>query len=265
MKYINLFSLLLLFCCLTISTESVLAQDELNTARQITEPEEQPSVILPVEQRSEPVLEWQDDATLTAGPPLLEPLQPSSQEGSTTRSVIELPAAEAASQDPYDLDSLEPVSPALPEMDFPYRQPIGPIAPQNSLKPALPFSPSEPTEPVLPADPISPAAPVSRPTLGVVGRPIEGWGFEIQSVVPGSVAARMRLEPGDVILAVNGKRSCSAASITQQLLYSTGHRDGQGVVLIDNVRARQARTVKTCRGSYSAPSRLRFQKIGFQF
>ena len=152
---------------------------------------------------------------------------------------------------PNELDSLEPAGPKLPEMNFPYQLPDEQSAPQDSLR-------------ELPQNSLKPALPVSKPTLGVMGQPVEGWGFAVQSVLPNSPAARMRLEPGDVILSVNGERVCSANSITSQLLYSDSQQSGTGVLVIDNVRFRSNVTVRTCRGSYSRPSKKRFQKIRFQ-
>ena len=77
-----------------------------------------------------------------------------------------------------------------------------------------------------------------RPQLGVVGEVVRGWGFKIVDVIPGTAAARMQLERGDVILKINGQCVSSVNSIEQQLLRSVGEFSGQGVIKIDNVRGR---------------------------
>ena len=77
-----------------------------------------------------------------------------------------------------------------------------------------------------------------RPQLGVAGELVRGWGVKIVEVIPGSVAARMQLERGDVILNINGRCVSSIRSIEQQLLRSAGEFGGQGIIKIDNVRGR---------------------------
>lgn len=222
-----------------------------------------PEVRLPPQSQS-PILEWQGDGELPSYPladaqpvqpaRIDQPALPGAQADVETETLME-----SESQSPYVHDSLEPAAPAAPEMDFPYRQPseqvlpqdIPQSSPQNSLKPALPVA--------------RPALPVARPTLGVTGQPVEGWGFAIQSVLPNSPAARMRLAPGDVIMSINGTRVCSPESIARQLLRSSNQQGGTGILVVDNVDFRNTvSVVRTCRGSYSRPSNMRFQRVRFQ-
>lgn len=93
------------------------------------------------------------------------------------------------------------------------------------------------------------------PRLGVVGRMIDGRGFGILEVVPGSVAAGMRLERGDIITAINGQSIDSMEDIFCELSNSMQYYRGVGILEIDNVRHRHA----SCHSSNS----LRFQKLRF--
>ena len=168
------------------------------------------------------------------------------QGSGTNQQIIDLPIEAAPQLSPADdqlFDSLAPGQPVPPTTP-------GIVVPdQDQLDPQIRLKP----------DVVTP-----RPNLGIYGRPIRGWGFAVQSVVPNSVAARMRLEPGDVILAVNGQPAGSAEVITEQLLISTQQNNGCGTVLIDNVRARNQRPVRTCNGYSRTNNRLRYQKLRFQ-
>lgn len=105
-----------------------------------------------------------------------------------------------------------------------------------------------------------PALP-NRAVLGVYGTMVDGWGFKISAVATGSAAARMKIEPGDVIVKINGTSVTSVNSIQQQLRRSIESNGGTGTILIDNVRSR----VKTsCQHSGSVRTCLRFQTIRFR-
>ncbi len=89
-----------------------------------------------------------------------------------------------------------------------------------------------------PAAPLTGRQNLPHPQLGVAGELVPGWGFRVTHVLPGSAAARMQLERGDVILNINGRCVSSIRSIEQQLLRSAGEFEGQGIIKIDNVRGR---------------------------
>ncbi len=101
---------------------------------------------------------------------------------------------------------------------------------------ALPETPTQP--PLVPETHHRPRLTPQRPQLGVAGAIVPHWGFRIVEVLPGSAAERMQLEPGDVILNINGHTVCSVAAIVRELNQSVGHYGGQGVIIIDNVRGR---------------------------
>ena len=105
-----------------------------------------------------------------------------------------------------------------------------------------------------------PPAPVpATPHLGVAGTMVRGWGFQIHQVLPNSPAARMQLEPGDVILNINGRRVDSVETIACALRQSQSQLKGRGLLQIDNVRARR----QTCgyRGTSPQPARYIWLKF----
>ena len=82
--------------------------------------------------------------------------------------------------------------------------------------------------------------PIPPPTMGVRG--IEGYGIvEVTSVVYGSAADRLGLEPGDYILEINGHKIESLNCISEALRSAALNDRGQIRVLIDNVRSRYSR------------------------
>lgn len=97
------------------------------------------------------------------------------------------------------------------------------------------------------------------PYLGALGRIVPGWGFVIKAVVPDSAAARMQLEPGDVILSINGRRATSMKRIYWELSRSSSEFGGKGLVYIDNVRGRQQRC--GYRGTLSGQERFLLLKF----
>lgn len=56
-----------------------------------------------------------------------------------------------------------------------------------------------------PARCVVPMSSNGQPLLGFMGVMIYGQGLEVQSVNPGSLAAQIGLEPGDLITAINGQ------------------------------------------------------------
>ena len=106
---------------------------------------------------------------------------------------------------------------------------------------------------------VPPTPAPQTPHLGVAGTMVRGWGFQIQQVLPHSAAARMNLEPGDVILNINGRRVDSAETIACAIRYSQNELGGRGLLRIDNVRARQ----HTCgyRGASPQPARYIWLKF----
>ena len=97
--------------------------------------------------------------------------------------------------------------------------------------------------------------------LGILGTMEDGWGFKIRAVMKGSAAESMKLEPGDVIVLVNGERVTSHQVIKQQLRLSMLQNSGKGMVFIDNVRGR---ATNNCKHSGAVQCGLRFQSIRFQ-
>jgi len=61
--------------------------------------------------------------------------------------------------------------------------------------------------------PPTPAAPVSW--IGIAMNPSTEGGVEIQSVVPGGPAAGSGLEPGDLVVAVDGQPVANAAALRE--------------------------------------------------
>ena len=97
------------------------------------------------------------------------------------------------------------------------------------------------------------------PYLGAFGKIVPGWGFVIKEVVPESAANRMRLEPGDVILSINGRRATSMGAIYQEVQRSNVEFGGRGLIQIDNVRGRQHQ----CGYRGSSPNQKRFLWLKF--
>ena len=92
------------------------------------------------------------------------------------------------------------------------------------------------------------------PRLGVTGQFQYGWGFKVQSVVPGSPAAQMGLEAGDVIKNLNNFRITSTRSIGDALRHARDYYGGDLHLTVDNVRARNgwdpyAQRIVSVRGS----------------
>jgi hypothetical protein len=72
---------------------------------------------------------------------------------------------------------------------------------------------------------IAPGEPNGLPKFGFSSSTINGFGQRIESVRPGGRAARLGLEPGDVILSLNGFRLTYSGSWNQALsraLYDGG-------------------------------------------
>jgi membrane-associated protease RseP (regulator of RpoE activity) len=87
--------------------------------------------------------------------------------------------------------------------------------------------------PVTPS-PVQPSPVPSRGSLGFSGTVIPGLGLRVNYVYPFSSAQRIQLEPGDVILMVNGVRIDSMI-VYDQVLDSSG---GFVNLVIRNVRTR---------------------------
>ena len=104
-----------------------------------------------------------------------------------------------------------------------------------------------------------PTSAPQTPHLGVVGSVVRGWGFRIHQVLPHSAAARMKLEPGDVILNINGHQVDSLETIARALRYSQNGLGGRGLLRIDNVRARGHKC--GYRGASSQPARYIWLKF----
>lgn len=83
---------------------------------------------------------------------------------------------------------------------------------------------------------IAPGEPNGLPKFGFSSSTINGFGQRIESVRPGGRAARLGLEPGDVILSLNGFRLSYSGSWTNAL--SRALNDGGFVQL----RVRDVRT-----------------------
>lgn len=74
----------------------------------------------------------------------------------------------------------------------------------------------------------------NAPRLGFWGTWIPGQGVVVKRVFPGSFAAKYGIEPGDMIVEVNGRRVTSQASYYQALSQSRYTRIAN--VLVKNVR-----------------------------
>jgi membrane-associated protease RseP (regulator of RpoE activity) len=73
---------------------------------------------------------------------------------------------------------------------------------------------------------IAPGEPYGLPKFGFSSSTINGFGQRIESVRPGGRAARLGLEPGDVILSLNGYRLTYSGSwndALSQALYDGGY------------------------------------------
>jgi PDZ domain len=84
---------------------------------------------------------------------------------------------------------------------------------------------------------IAPGEPYGLPKFGFSSSTIHGFGQRVESVRPGGRAARLGLEPGDVILSLNGYR----------LTYSGSWNDALSRALYDDggflrLRVRDVRT-----------------------
>ena len=93
-----------------------------------------------------------------------------------------------------------------------------------------------------------------RRSFGIAGEMVDGWGFKISRVSPGSIAAGMNLETGDVILNVNGRNVDCLETLQRELLRSRNRTDGLGLIRIDNVRARQKKIYKVVQASQNTTS-----------
>ncbi len=74
-------------------------------------------------------------------------------------------------------------------------------------------------------DYITPDCPHSTPKLGFYGYIVPHRGMVITRVMPGSEAARIGLERGDVILSINGQQLCHNGDYERALRRSSGHLD----------------------------------------
>jgi hypothetical protein len=73
---------------------------------------------------------------------------------------------------------------------------------------------------------IAPGEPYGLPKFGFSSSTIYGYGQRVESVRPGGRAARLGLEPGDVILSLNGHRLTYSGSWNDALtraLYDGGY------------------------------------------
>jgi PDZ domain len=96
---------------------------------------------------------------------------------------------------------------------------------------------------------IAPGEPYGLPKFGFSSSTIPGYGQRIEFVRPGGRAARMGLEPGDVILSLNGHRLTHSGSWNDALSRAL-YEDGGFVQL----RVRDVRTGLV---------RVRSTRIGF--
>lgn len=94
-------------------------------------------------------------------------------------------------------------------------------------------APANPAPHLVPPGPIAPT-----PRLGFRGYLRRGWGMMVNYALPGTHAARLGLEPGDVIVRLNGHRITSAQVWNVQMRRSVYVHGGRLTLLIDNVRAR---------------------------
>ena len=131
---------------------------------------------------------------------------------------------------------------------------------QDSIEPYSEADRAE-TNPSIPAPPpsILLKPKTTTPQLGIIGKLVPGYGFAIAEVLPGSAAAKMKLETGDIILNINGRSIDSIETIQRELIRSQGHFAGEGLIRIDNIRARLQ---SKCNPNKPHPTRfiwLRFQ------
>lgn len=76
------------------------------------------------------------------------------------------------------------------------------------------------------------------PRLGFTGHMHYGQGMYVERVRRGSLAERLGLEAGDIIVEINGRRIRSDRDYAWALTEAAQHHDGHIDLLIDNVRAR---------------------------
>lgn len=74
--------------------------------------------------------------------------------------------------------------------------------------------------------------------LGISGQTIGNYGVKIIGVQTGSLADRLQLERGDIILSVNGCRVRSVSEL-RGALKDAIRKGGKVVIKVDNIRARQ--------------------------
>ncbi len=77
-----------------------------------------------------------------------------------------------------------------------------------------------------------------RPKMGFMGHMMSGWGMMVDQVIPGTTAARMGLEPGDVVMKINGKPVTCAQRYRELLWEAVSMQDGRVHLKVDNIRAR---------------------------
>lgn len=75
-------------------------------------------------------------------------------------------------------------------------------------------------------------------TLGITSQTIGNYGVKIKSVQHGSLANRLHLECGDIILSINGCRVRSVSDL-RIALKDAGSRGDTVKIKVDNVRARR--------------------------
>jgi hypothetical protein len=73
-----------------------------------------------------------------------------------------------------------------------------------------------------------------QPLLGFSGHVVPGWGMMVDSVRRHSPASRIGLEPGDVVVRINGQRVCCYRHYLAALRAS----NGTAVIIIDDCRGR---------------------------
>lgn len=84
---------------------------------------------------------------------------------------------------------------------------------------------------------VNPHVQPASPRLGFYGQMQYGWGMQVVSVTPGSLAGRNGLESGDVIVEING-RSIRCDADYHGALSDAAYQGGHVRLLVDNVRAR---------------------------
>jgi len=85
---------------------------------------------------------------------------------------------------------------------------VQPFFGKGSVKKFQPMPLPQPQQPVPGVQPklfIQPPHHQNGPLLGIYGQSVPGYGMRVNSVVPGTIASRVGLEPGDIVTGINGQ------------------------------------------------------------